>query len=1107
MRNHRQPWRQETHGIRLVATVVFCSLALVVTPNPVIGQCVEGCEAIHILTGEAPGDQFGWESPSIGDVDQDGFNDFVITSPTNDAGGNNAGRAYVYSGASGVELFRVTGSTAGAQLGFNSNPAGDVGVTDGIPDLILGAPFAGAGRAFVYSGVAGALMHTFSGALAGDRFGYRTSGAVDVNGDGRSDLLVSAINHDAGGANSGRVYAYSGVNFSLICTIDGLSGGDLFGTALNGVGDLNNDQREEFVVGARHAGAGSVGRAYVISYDGVNCSRMFTLAPTTTASDFGYFFAAGGGDVNNDGTPDVYVGDFSSNRAYVYSGADGAPLLTLSGDNNGGFGIGEIIGDVNGDGHSDLFLAAWVSNNGGAGAGKAFVYSGADGLLLETFTHDVPGANFGFDAKRLGDVNSDGRIDHLVTAANHAGIGRAYVIAGTVASMPEDVRLLVTGWSSNNAVAYDAGTGSGIGTFVTVGSPHSIRKGPDGNYYVTSVATNQVLRFNPAGGFAFAVFVNPAGTPLNTPTDAVFGPDGNLYVASFGNGLVLRFDGQSGAFMDTFATGPGGGRTEMLEWGSDGHLYVTTGQGHSVIRFHGVTGLPLPGPLGAAGSAEFVPAGSGSLNDPHSLIFGPDGHLYVSSMDNPRVVKFDGATGALLDVLAIDDPGTGVDESGGLSSPHGMSFGPNGDLFVCSFGSNNILRFDKVTGDFIEVFATGTGLLQPTHLLFEQSPADFDEDFDVDQDDADVMIGCFDGPGNEVTPSCLVADFDQDTDVDCGDWENFKRAWTVSPAFPPFLATCDPDCNSNLQADEFDLIEESSPDCNINAVPDECDIADETSDDNNSNGVPDECDSQVPLAALAPHDIRKNRFVSFDPNNTAVPVALRVDLLDLTCTDTGKPCAGDFECTACVGGSANGDGCSFAADCPGGSCVLSGATCVEQTPPIPLGWVGDPVVDPGDAPAGTFTSSVVNAMPAFRVWAEPVIHLSDCEIAPVRTYGITATANGASFSESLVVSTIAKPEGKFWADVVGSFDGSVWSAPNTLVNVDDVSAVLKFLSLKPAPHITVLDLAGSAPTFTNFIINASDLGLILQGFTGKEYPPPPYLVEGYPPDGDVTNCP
>ena len=101
-----------------------------------------------------------------------------------------------------------------------------------------------------------------------------------------------------------------------------------------------------------------------------------------------------------------------------------------------------------------------------------------------------------------------------------------------------------------------------------------------------------------------------------------------------------------------------------------------------------------------------------------------------------------------------------------------------------------------------------------------------------------------------------------------------------------------------------------------------------------------------------------------------------------------------------------------------------------------------------------------------------------------------------------------KLQGKFWGDVVGSFDGVSWSGPNVLVNVDDVVATIAFLTLKPgAPHVTVLDLAGGAPTFLNFDVNATDLQLVLEGFGSGTFPPLALTGTGYPADGDVTQCP
>ncbi len=125
-------------GEFLLQALCFLGAAFMHTSSIAHGQCVESCTAIHTLFGEAGGDQFGWKSNNLGDLNHDGINDFIVTAPFNDAGGINAGRAYVYSGSSGVELFRLTGTVANGQFGRDANRAGDVS-GDMIPDVIVGA--------------------------------------------------------------------------------------------------------------------------------------------------------------------------------------------------------------------------------------------------------------------------------------------------------------------------------------------------------------------------------------------------------------------------------------------------------------------------------------------------------------------------------------------------------------------------------------------------------------------------------------------------------------------------------------------------------------------------------------------------------------------------------------------------------------------------------------------------------------------------------------------------------------------------------------------------------------------------------------------------------
>ena len=248
--------------------------------------------------------------------------------------------------------------------------------------------------------------------------------------------------------------------------------------------------------------------------------------------------------------------------------------------------------------------------------------------------------------------------------------------------------------------------------------------GPEGNLYVASTTDDDsVLRYDGATGAFIDEFVSTASGGLAGPQGLVFGPDGHLYVASNETDNIRRYDGTTGALIGEFVTAGSGGLEGAggVLFGPDGNgdgvadLYVTGTQADGVFRYDGVTGAPLAGPFGSPGTAEFVTPGNGGLDLPFRMAYGPDGRLYVASTNTDEILRYDETTGDFIDVFV---PAA----SGGLDQPRGLAFGADGFFYVSSAATDQLLRYDGTNGNFVDVLATGaTSLSFPRDLLFDSS--------------------------------------------------------------------------------------------------------------------------------------------------------------------------------------------------------------------------------------------------------------------------------------------------------------------------------------------------------------------------------------------------
>lgn len=350
---------------------------IVGTPGETPKGCLSHCGRIHVYSGATgehirtlgpPQDwfaaNFGLMLADLGDLDGDGLGDFAV--------GTFLSRIYIYHGNEEVPR-RILDHSGLMDYGFGQTFAAVPDVDgDGATDILVGAgsaphnppQFNPAGKAWVYSGLTGQLIHEMISPrpFREGGFGHAVAGISDLDGDGRGDLIISSPFDffppppPPPTEPFGEVFVVSGLTAEVLYSIPNPGPAVVadFGWSVAAVPDLDGDRRDDIAVGAAFfAGDGvptASGAVFVYSgATGAPLRRLLTPSPTEYQR-LGYTLAA---------APLA-----APARAVIVSGA---PEDDLAGPNAGAaYTFTFCLADADADGSINSrdishFLTGWVT--------------------------------------------------------------------------------------------------------------------------------------------------------------------------------------------------------------------------------------------------------------------------------------------------------------------------------------------------------------------------------------------------------------------------------------------------------------------------------------------------------------------------------------------------------------------------------------------------------------------------------------------------------------------------------------------------------------------------------------------------------------------------
>jgi hypothetical protein len=262
------------HWVTLVPDLSGDGLAdvIIAAPHARVGGIARGIlVARSAKTGdelwqraETESENLGWDLALAGDHDGDGRTDLFVGAPA-----EQTGRVYLLSGKDGTVIRTYAPRERGGTFGWYVATLDDLD-GDGRPDLAVGGPSAAnadgarVGAAWVFSSASGKELYRWTGTDPRGGYGGVVTGLGDLDGDGKGEIAVAAPGtEDQTRTLPGEVTIRGSATGTELRHWSGRQPGELYGRMVVDAGDLDGDRIEDIAIGApgyRREQADRVGR-------------------------------------------------------------------------------------------------------------------------------------------------------------------------------------------------------------------------------------------------------------------------------------------------------------------------------------------------------------------------------------------------------------------------------------------------------------------------------------------------------------------------------------------------------------------------------------------------------------------------------------------------------------------------------------------------------------------------------------------------------------------------------------------------------------------------------------------------------------------------------